>query len=264
MFPLLNLSLFGAELTYPTRSLLLYSSLLAGFLVMWLGLRKQVGLARIGGLVACVLLTALAGGRLLHVVWERPGYFAQHPGEIFTRLDGQVFYGAFFAGALAFWLYVGRIFPEQARAKAWGLGAIGAALAVGLLRLGCFAAGCCWGKVSALPWAVRYYDPASVMPYLGIPVHPVQVYDALLAFGLAGILTVLYLRAPALRGLLGYFFCIGYALSRTATELFRGDSFRGVDLVLGMSTSQLISLALLAFSFYKLWRTPSRREAVAA
>ena len=48
-------------------------------------------------------------------------------------------------------------------------------------RVGCFAAGCCWGAVCRLPWAVTFRNPEAhrlVGVPLGIPLHPTQLYEA--------------------------------------------------------------------------------------
>ena len=46
--------------------------------------------------------------------------------------------------------------------------------------LGCFAAGCCWGKDHALPWAVTFHNPdawALTGVPLEMPLHPSQLYE---------------------------------------------------------------------------------------
>jgi len=54
--------------------------------------------------------------------------------------------------------------------------------ALGIGRIGCFLAGCCWGRPTALPWGV-------VFPELGPPArHPLQLYSAALDLALAGAL----------------------------------------------------------------------------
>src|SRR5688572_31370960 len=56
----------------------------------------------------------------------------------------------------------------------------GLALGHAIGRLGCFAAGCCWGSECDLPWAVTFRNPdaneLTGVP-LGIPLHPSQLYE---------------------------------------------------------------------------------------
>lgn len=75
---------------------------------------------------------------------------------------------------------------------------------IAIQRMGCFFAGCCYGKVSELPWAVSY--PVQTLPHyhqfndhligysdlLSLPVHPVQLYE--LGGMLLVIATLFYLR----------------------------------------------------------------------
>jgi hypothetical protein len=131
-------------------------------------------------------------------------------------------------------------------------------MSVGFLRIGCFASGCCWGSVCRYPWAVRYYHSESAMPYLGIPVHPVQLYESAGGFALMFLL----IFAKRFEGRKVFLFFIGYGLLRFITEFYRGDSFRGVDLFLGLSTSQLISLVMIAFGSFQLLPQVIVRKAI--
>lgn len=59
------------------------------------------------------------------------------------------------------------------------LAALFAPLLHAIARLGCFMAGCCYGKITTLPWAITYTDTQSEAP-LHIPLHPAQLYTAAL------------------------------------------------------------------------------------
>jgi len=117
-----------------------------------------------------------------------------------------------------------------------GLDVFAPVMAVALIigRLGCLSSGCCFGKPSALPWAVSF--PAGSPAYLAqassgliaadsassLPVHPVQVYEII--FGLAALLVLLSKRARQTRnGLLFFRYIVAYALFRCFLELFRDD-----------------------------------------
>src|SRR5207237_10480544 len=121
------------------------------------------------------------------------------------------------------------------------------------LRLGCIAGGCCWGTITDVPWAVVYYNSAGEMPLLGIPVHPVQVYEASLSLILGVALVVLRRRRPSMRGLLIYCWCAGYALCRFATEPFRADGDRGLGVwPWDLSNSHVISICFIDWCAYAL------------
>src|SRR5262249_48665327 len=98
-------------------------------------------------------------------------------------------------------------------------------------RMGCLAAGCCYGRPAHdLPWAIVFRDPRALLPpeLLGVPLHPSQIYDGLGDLVLA-LLLYFFLLKPIEKGklprgtLCGAEFC-GYAVLRFVTEPFRGDA----------------------------------------
>ncbi len=107
-----------------------------------------------------------------------------------------------------------------------------------------FSDGCCYGKLCALPWAVVYLDINSQMPNIGIPVHPVQVYESLACLILGFML--LHRKIESKFPL----FLIGYSVIRFTTEFYRGDRARGENVLLNLTTSQLISLLVLLITIF--------------
>ncbi len=228
-------------------------------------------------------LAAIGGSRGLYIL-QTPELLADPASWISPRLGGLVFYGAPLVGLpVAFFLLRRARLPAWAtRLMARQSGDLvvhGAALreraaarfgkpaervhglpacavldsfatvlpaAHGLSRLGCLGAGCCWGTPSSFPWAVTYDHPLAPGPH-GVPVHPVQAYEAVALLALAGALRVWRGRHPfdgaVVLGWIG-----AYAVVRWLTELLRGDVARGFVLegILGqtVSTSQGISLGL--------------------
>jgi phosphatidylglycerol:prolipoprotein diacylglycerol transferase len=243
----------------PTQFVLLGLALACALFIFGTRLRGRVPFWLTTALVAMTAVAAVVGARLLHVVWEAPEHFRAHPEEILTRFDGLVFYGGLFGGALAFGIAVQSTpILRRHRPMLWDSAAFACALGVAWLRLACFAHGCCWGSVTAVPWAVRYMDERSVMPYLGIPVHPVQLYESLAAFALGSALWRID-RARLAPGHLMSGFGLGYAGIRILTEIFRGDALRGTQLLWGLSTSQILSLGLAA-AIVGRWMMSGRRS----
>lgn len=201
-------------------------------------------------LVLGISVIAFFGARLFHLVVERPQFFLNHPSKALSSFDGMTFYGAFLSGAFGLWL-VSLYISDESKQKLFDLAALSTALTYGFMRLGCFLSGCCWGKITPVKWGVVYHHPKSFMPYHGIPVHPVQIYDALLGFGLFFLLLFLRQKKPQVTGKLFPIFILFYAIGRFFTETFRGDSYRGVDILLGLSTSQVISVGLFFFVIFK-------------
>jgi len=117
-------------------------------------------------------------------------------------------------------------------------------------RLGCFMAGCCFGReADGLPWAVTFTNPRSMVDsnLLGRPIHPTQLYEALGDLIIAAGLYVFVLpkvekgRWPRGSVCAGYF--ISYAVLRFVTEFYRGDV---VPFWLGLTAAQAASLGLVA------------------
>jgi len=112
--------------------------------------------------------------------------------------------------------------------------------------LGCFAAGCCYGKATTVPWAVVFTDPAAaanVGTPLGIPLHPTQLYEAGAELLILGVLLAAERRGRGFPGRTFWAYMFLYAVSRFIIEFFRGDE-RGM--VFGtISTSQFISLLIV-------------------
>src|SRR3954447_20185420 len=126
------------------------------FLVaLWLAgrLAKQAGLNpdEVTNLGIYCALAAIAGAKIMMFIVEPPRSFA----EVFsfaTLQAGGVFYGGLIAAlAIAVWYMRRTKLPGLRTADVF---APAVALGHGIGRLGCFAAGCCWGQQCDRPWAV--------------------------------------------------------------------------------------------------------------
>lgn len=108
-------------------------------------------------------------------------------------------------------------------------------------RIGCFFGGCCFGTRTNLPVAVVFppTSPASIQFGFPVAVHPVQLYEAALLFGIWFITK----RLVQTEHRIGTYFVM-YGVGRFAFEFLRGDqrgSIFGMEL---MSPSQLISIGM--------------------
>ena len=185
------------------------------------------------------------------------------------------------AGMTSFWGYLAGGCAVAAACRAHriavrrfaDLAVIPLGIALMLARIGCFLAGCDYGKVSALPWAVRFpaHSPAwqdhvaaGLVPIdraESLAVHPTELYEA--ALGLA--LVVLALGLARRRRDDGRVFLIAaavYAIGRLGIEELRGDAGRGI--YLGLSSGQIFSLIVLAAIATGVWLRRVRPLAAAA
>ena len=219
-----------------------------------------------------LLVSSLVGARLVFIATNVPDYarLCREEHDCWRALrvweGGLVFYGGFFAAlgvavyytrrhAMNFWRTADILAPSVALGHFFG-------------RLGCFAAGCCWGKEAtgtALAWAARFpaeslvfqdYAARGALPSsadVTPPLHPVQLYEA---FGELVLFFALSLLGRRKRwdGQVLVAWLLGYALLRFVVELYRGDAVR--KFVIGsLSTSQALAIVAALFACALLaWR----------
>jgi phosphatidylglycerol:prolipoprotein diacylglycerol transferase len=115
-------------------------------------------------------------------------------------------------------------------------------------RQGCFAAGCCWGKPTTLPWGVKFTELGHQIT--GVPtdahLHPTQLYESFAMLLVFVVLLWLHKR-KRFDGQVILAYAVLYSVIRFAIEFVRddprGDVF-GLTSLTGLSTSQLISLVI--------------------
>ena len=173
------------------------------------------------------------------------------------------FYGGFI-GALITSAIFFRRHPQLPFWRAADLCGPAIALGQAIGRIGCFMAGDDYGRPTHLPWAVTFTDPDAARTGgapLGIPLHPVQLYESIVCLVLFGILVRLS-RRKKFDGEVILAYTLLYAIARFVLELFRGDADRGFMFGGLLSTSQFIA-AILAPAAMALWfvrrRVPSSR-----
>ncbi|MBP9674727.1 MAG: prolipoprotein diacylglyceryl transferase [Bacteriovoracaceae bacterium] len=149
--------------------------------------------------------------------------------SLFWLGGGFVFYGGFLFALLFSLFYVFILKKISFSTLVYFIPSLTLAHAIG--RVGCFFAGCCYGKFCDLPWAIDGEKDFR---------HPVQLYEAFLLICLFFyLLRLLYKKASA--SSLFFTYLLGYSFFRFILEFFRGDFIRGVGF---FSTSQYISLSL--------------------
>lgn len=202
------------------------------------------------------VLSALIGSRILFVLINFDVY-RQHPMKIFKIWEGGlVFYGGLvLAVIVAFW------YMKWHRLPIWKVAdLISPLIALGLFfgRIGCFLAGCCYGKETSLPWGVVFKNPDS-LARLNVPLHPTQLYDA--ANGLAIFFFLNWMeRRKTFDGQIFWLFLFLYSITRFFIEIFRGDP-RGFLFGDFLSTSQGVGILLAILSIFVLFyiKKQSRR-----
>jgi phosphatidylglycerol:prolipoprotein diacylglycerol transferase len=190
-----------------------------------------------------IILGAIFGARILYVLIN-PTYFWHNPQEILMFWKG----GLVFSGGAIMATILAWIFLKAKRQDPWRwmdalAPGIGLGEAVG--RIGCLAAGCCYGAACDLPWAITFNHPESLAP-LHLPLHPTQLYHSLA--GLACFVVTLGLKTKVRgKGQLMGIFLLLFGMLRYVIELFRSD-YRG-DLG-PLSVTQFIALAAMGLGLF--------------
>ncbi len=117
--------------------------------------------------------------------------------------------------------------------------AVPVAVAVGIGRLGCLSAGCCYGTITALPWGLDFGD--------GLVRHPTQIYETTFHLTAAVALAVM-LRNRLCQGQLIKLYFITYFVFRFFTEFIRPEPKWWLEL----TGYQLAAVALVPL-FVVLW-----------
>jgi len=240
VFPFINL--FGQE--YPTLSILglvgfFLAVIVAGFRAKRFGLTRSdlvyIGVfAGLGLLVGSFLFFGLTR---ISFVWENRDYFPNFTTLIFVLFGGMVFYGGLFGAIAGIFLYSRIMKVPFGTAMILTIPVF--PLAHSIMRIGCFAGGCCHGIPFPSPLGIAFTNAVGAPN--NIPLLPVQLYEAaanLLIFGIMWCYTIRdrsWVATACLYGLI-------YSFVRFWLEFLRGDAIRGF--VIGLSTSQFISIAV--------------------
>lgn len=212
--------------------------------------------APVGDLCFYILIAAIVGSRLFYI-FVNPRMFIDNPLEVFKIWNGGlVFYGGFIAALVTAGVYLKR--------RRMSIGGTADMLAPGLAaghvlgRLGCFFAGCCYGKTCDLPWAVTFTHPLSLAPH-AIPLHPSQLYEVGNNLAIFCLLWM-FRRRKTFDGQVFWSYMLMYGITRAILEIFRGDP-RGFLLGGMLSVSQVIGIALATIALIMLIRKPGHSKA---
>ena len=190
------------------------------------------------------IIAGFLGAKLLYVIVEWKS-FLESPLRVLGS-EGFVVYGGIIAGVLSAIVYCKRkklVFLEY-----FDLAAPSIALAQGFGRIGCFLAGCCYGKETEGWFGVVF--PTGSMAPAGVKLIPTQLLSSAGDFLIVVVLLLFYRSRSRYRGDVGALYMLLYGVGRFAIEFLRWDD-RGT---LGaLSTSQAISIVIVAGSFLLFW-----------
>ena len=246
----------------PTYGLLVSIGVLVG---LWISVRNSERLGINGddawNLGILVVLCGIIGAKVLYVIndWS---IYKDHLGEIFsleTLQAGGVFSGGLLAAFVAAAWYVRKHhMPALGTCDAF---APGLALGHAIGRIGCFAAGCCYGKETHHWWGVVFRNPlaASITGTpLNKPLEPTQLFES--AVELANFFFLMWLlkRRKFDGQVIGAFIFI-YGFARFFLEYLRDDPGRGSVFGGAMTGTQLIAIGLVLGGGFIWWLRPGSK-----
>lgn len=186
------------------------------------------------------VLGVILGGRLGYVLFYKPGYYLQHPGEIPQIWSGGMsFHGGFIGVMLGIALFC------WIRKRRWlaTMDFIAPLVPIGLAagRIGNFINGELPGRPTTLPWGMWFpqVDPTPLYR------HPSQLYQVALEGVALFVILWIYSSKPRPVGAVSGAFLVGYGFFRFVAEFARQpDDFLGL-LQFGLSMGQWLSLPMI-------------------
>lgn len=187
-----------------------------------------------------IFIGGFLGARLFHILIEYPQYYMANPLKILMFWQGGfVMYGGLIFGAISAY---GFIKWKRESFREWSdLLAPSLLLGIGIGRMACLAAGCCYGKPTDWWWGIIFTDPHAAAP-LHVPLHPTQMLESLFGFVLCGIFLLIWNRPRKYPGFAAPCAYLAYAGFRFVVEFLRDDPERGLWFNSRISTSQLIAI----------------------
>ena len=201
-----------------------------------------------------VVVSGLVGAKILLII-DNWSFYSANPREMLdwgTLQAGGVFSGGLLAALIAgVWYTRTRHMPALATSDAF---APGIALGHAVGRIGCFAAGCCWGKPTRAFWGVTFRNPLAhewAGTPLGTRLVPTQLLESGIEFATFFLLMRLFWHKKFQGEVIGAYLFL-YGLARYGIEYLRDDPGRGSVLGGAISGTQLIAI-MLVISGVLLW-----------
>ncbi len=230
--------------------------------------RENISAEKIADVTLWLMVGAIAGARFVYVTTYWREEFASQPlSEIFKIYHGGlVFYGGFIGAAIAGFIYI-----RWKKMPLWKtVDVLAPSVALGSVfgRIGCLLNGCCYGRMTHLPWAISFPNQSYAWTQQfdqglvgktdpALPVHPTEIYDALLNFVLYFFLAWLFQRKK-FDGQVFATYLLCYAVTRSIVEYFRGD-YSNLHYHLGLTPAQWIGVPIFVAGLV-LAAVLSRRE----
>jgi len=203
--------------------------------------REKISGEHIADITLWLMAGGIIGARVAYVTTYWREEFADQPfSEVFMiQHGGLVYYGGLIGAIIG-----ATIFIRWKKMPFWKTADVLApSIALGNVcgGTGCLLNGCCYGRPTDLPWGISFPADNPLHPPV-TPVHPTQIYDALLNFGVYLFLAWLF-RRKKFDGQIFSTYLLCYAVTRSFVEYFRGD-YSELHYHLGLTPAQWISVPI--------------------
>lgn len=193
------------------------------------------------------LISGLMGSKALTFIYSVLKNSGSDPSlQNFWKADFGLM-GGLLTALIAVSLYVWRV--RLPYLNVFDSAVIAGAFTHGVARIGCFLNGCCFGKVTKMPWGMQF-------PFTQLHLHPTQAYEALFCFVLFGFLYRLFIKRVR-PGIIGLSYFLLYSLWRFGIEFFRGD-VRPILLHLTISQWLALIFMFMGLLFVLRLKTPNK------
>ncbi len=256
-------------ITIYTYGYMLASGFLFAMLLIYQFAKKEnIDREKLTNLFFYTILVALAGAKLFLFVTEIKEYLKYPQNLKYLLTSGGTFYGGLICGVI-FGIWYIRKHKLNVRLIT-DMTAPAIALAHFFGRMGCYFAGCCWGR-QAEGCSIAIYFPhneASTGVPQGVPLYPTQVLEAFLNLLNFFVLYILY-KKRKFTGQVLPIYIMNYSVIRFVLEYFRGDSDRGYvfgslhEPFSSLSVPQLISILgfITAIILYRVFKKKAAEAA---
>lgn len=200
---------------------------------------------KIFDLLFWIIIGAMVGGKIFFIWFNYDAFAAS---SLIEKIRfGFVFYGGFIGSTIAAVIWLKKY--KKPLLPAIDFLAVPCALGHAIGRIGCFLAGCCYGKIAHNFLGVKYTDPESLVPahLHDVSLYPVQLMETVSLLILAAILYRFY-KKPHKNGVIFAGYLLGYGIIRFILEYFRFDD-RGAGLF-GLSPSQIIAVIMITAAVF--------------
>lgn len=188
------------------------------------------------------------GGRIGYIVFYHPSLIITDPLSLFTFWSpGRSFHGGFLGVLLSLGFYCK--FKWKKFLQITDFIAPVVPIGLGCGRLGNFINGELWGRITDVPWGMRF-------SHVGVELrHASQLYELILEGVVLCIFLLWYARKPRNPGVISGMFLIGYGVARILSEFFREpDLSHGFIAFQWLTMGQLLCIPMILYGMYLITR----------